>query len=471
MKFNKKILVAAGSLAAVALFTGFAVGFSPLVSLWAAGALLLAAFFYFYTQIAFYLLVAYLPFQVALNVSSDVDLLSGRLLILLLFFVWVIKNFKGKKLLWQKSQAALILFFIIAAISVLVVQNQGWAIRKILVFASIFPIFFIAVDLVGTREQLKKIFWIITGSASMAGLIAFCQFLAQFVFGYETVFNFWSQRIAPLFYGQTFGQAVIQNPSWLVEIGGQTLMRAIGLFPDPHMLAFYLGIASPLVLALAFKEKKYQIFLFAVYGFLLAVLLLTFSRGGYLGLAASAAAMVIFSWQRLKPKAKVFISSLFFVAIVLIILIGAPIINRFFSSFGLVEGSNSGRIKIWEETLNQAKQTPLLGVGLGNYPLSLNFNESYRSAITSHNLYLDILVETGIFGLLAWLWFLGGAALSVLKEIKHGALAVPALGVLGALIYFVVHSFFETAIFNPTVLAFLMIILGLSVSLAKIPKT
>ena len=460
-------LLAICFLAAV-LFVGFAAGVFPLVFLLAAGALLLAVFFSFYTQAAFYLLVAYLPFQVALNVSGDIDLLSGRLLILLLFLVWILKNFKERKPFWQKNQAVLILFFIIAVISVLAAQNQGWAIRKILVFASIFPLFFIVAGLVGTREQLKKVFWMVAGSALAAGLIAFCQFLAQFVFGREAVFNFWSQRVASLFYGQAFGQAVVQNPSWLVEIGGQPLMRAIGLFPDPHMLAFYLGMVSPLILALAFMEKKYRIFLFVVFGFLLAVLLLTFSRGGYLGLAGSIAIMTIFSWRQLGHKAKIFISSLFFVAAVLIVLAGAPIADRFFSSFDLAEGSNSSRIKIWGEALNQAKQNILLGVGLGNYPLSLNFNEKYRSAVTSHNLYLDILVETGIFGLLAWLWFLGGAARAVLKETKRAALAAPALGVLGALIYFAVHSFFETAIFNPTILAFFMIITGLAANLEKI---
>ncbi|TSC53326.1 MAG: O-antigen polymerase [Parcubacteria group bacterium LiPW_39] len=452
------------------------------------GLLILAAlglFFYYWSETAFYLLVAYLPFQVALNLAPGIDLLSGRVLILLLAAVWLIKLFQKKELPNFKNQAAigLILFFILALISLLGAAQPDWGWRKLLLFLSIFPLFFLAADLIDSRRKIKKIIYVIVGGATFSALIALAQFLAQFIWGSQKIIDFWALKVAPLFYGQTTAGLVAQNPSWLVEMNGQTLMRAIGLFPDPHMLAFFLGLVLPFVLALIFFEEKHRLLLFTVGCLLFTVLLLTFSRGGYLGLVASLIVVILLVWQRLKRESKprttgsrpwrsvvrgkVFLGSLIGLALIVGIIFGAPVISRFFSSFDLGEGSNIGRLQIWQESLAVAKEHLLLGVGLGNYPAEVDFSGSYRSAITSHNLYLDILAEMGIFGLLAWFWFLGGAGLAALKEIKQEELAAPALGILAALIYFAVHSFFETAIFNPTVLAFLMIVVGLAVSLNK----
>lgn len=310
------------------------------------------------------------------------------------------------------------------------------------------------------------------GGAAFSALTALAQFLAQFIWGSQKIIDFWALKVAPLFYGQTFASLVAQNPSWSVEIGGKTMMRAIGLFPDPHMLAFFLGLISPFVLVMIFFGKKHRLLLLFVACLLLLVLLLTFSRGGYLGLLVSLIFIIPLLWRRLERKGKFFWGGLAGLIMVVALIFGTPVISRFFSSFDLAEGSNLGRLQIWQESLAVAGQHPLLGVGLGNYPAAIDFSGTYRSAVSSHNLYLDILAETGIFGLLAWLWFLASAGLASLKAIKHDeALTAPALGVLASLIYFSVHSFFETAIFNPTILAFLMIILGLSVSLAKLPKT
>jgi len=78
------VIVAAG------LGGGVVYGFWPTVG---------ALAFLFYLAIAwrwtlgvFYFLVAYLPFQVALNLTPDVDLMSGRILIVGLFGVWVAKE-------------------------------------------------------------------------------------------------------------------------------------------------------------------------------------------------------------------------------------------------------------------------------------------------------------------------------------------------------------------------------------------
>lgn len=419
---------------------------------------------------ALYILAAYLPFQMALNLSPDVDLMSGRVLILALLLVYLAGE------LYQKNRyfialfknpvfLSLILFFILSAVSIFAAQNQLWGLRKLVFFASIFPLFFLVQALVKKEEHRKKIIYIMIGGAAISAVIALAQFLAQFVFGQEAIMDFWAANIVPLFSGASFGALVASNPSWQVDVGGQTIMRAIGLFPDPHMLAFYLGLTSPFALAMLFFEKKRRLLWFAVYCLLIAVLLLTFSRGGYLGLMAGLVAFFAFAWHRIEVTGKRFFIAFCLATAAILLLAGWPVATRLISSFDVQEGSNMGRLAIWRDSWQIIKKSPVVGVGLGNYPLAVDFSGDYRSAVTSHNLYLDIWAEIGVFGLLAWTLLLFGAARQALKKINQAP--VIALGALADLAYFFTHSFFETAIFNPTVLAFLMIVLGLSAANIK----
>lgn len=414
---------------------------------------------------AFFLLVAYLPFQLALNLTSDIDLMSGRILILGLFFIWLIKEFSQNKerivsFIKEPVSVFLIAFFSLAALSILAANNQAWGARKLLVFASIFPLFWLIRAFIKSPKDWQKLACVILGGAILSSLIALAQFLSQFIFGQEVVMGFWIERILPLFSGAQFGSLVAASPSWQVAIGGQTIMRAIGLFPDPHMLSFYLGLTSPLALALALFSKKRRLVFFIIFSLLFIVLLLTFSRGGYLGAISSLAVFVFFCGRSFSAKAKKFFFASLMVAIVIFLLFGWPVASRLFSSFDLGEGSNAGRLTIWQDSIEIIKKSPLLGVGLGNYSLSVGLGQDYRNSVTSHNLYLDILAETGLLGLLSWLLLFWAAIRAAIKKI--GQAPVVALGSLGALTYFLVHSFFESAIFNPTVLAFLMAALGLA---------
>ena len=415
----------------------------------------------FFIEIGFYLLVAYLPFQLALNLAPDIDLLSGRLFILGLFGFWLLTNLFGQKPSWSKNLSgfSLSLFFLIASVSLLIAENQFWAGRKLFLFFSVFPLYFLTSNLINNQEKIKKLIWVIAGGAALSALIALGQFLAQFVFGLRTMVDFWGEKIAPYFLGRSFSQLVAANPSWLVETGGHSLMRAIGLFPDPHMLAFYLGLILPIVLVSAIfnKSKKFKFILFLIFCFLSLVLALTFSRGAYLGVLISLAVVLLLGWRYLAAPDKKFLARFLLLVGVFLIIFGSPIMGRFISSFDLSEGSNLGRLAIWQSALKIWQEQPILGVGLGNYPLAIDFSENYRNPMTSHNLYLDILVELGIFGLLAWLVIFFGAFKNLAGRIKDNFLAI---GLIGSLVYFCVHSFFETAIFNPTILAFLMIILG-----------
>jgi len=56
------------------------------------------------------------------------------------------------------------------------------------------------------------------------------QFLSQFIFGLEKTYSFWAINILPIFSGFNLGAMILAYPSWLVNVSGETIMRAFSFF-------------------------------------------------------------------------------------------------------------------------------------------------------------------------------------------------------------------------------------------------
>jgi len=422
-------------------------------------------------------LVLYIPFGIALNVSPEIDLALIRVLIPVFFLVWLLASFiLRKKLFISNLQGfGLASVVLISAVSIFFAQELGWGARKLAVFLSVFPLYFLASGFAGEKTNYKKITDVLILGALISSIIGLFQFLAQFFISYSALVRLYSDGIGPIFWGKAFSALVAQNPSWFVNVGGNTLMRAFGLFPDPHMLAFFIGLVSPLVLVKILSAKKTNFLLLFAYGMMFTVLLLTFSRGGYLGLFFSIIAVLFYSRRFLDEKKKSLILVGLVLCLLVLIVFAWPVVSRFISSFLLSEGSSLGRIQIWQQSFSVFLGKPIFGVGLGNYPRAVDPLAVYRSPVTSHNLYLDIASETGIFGLAVWLFLIFGSFYQLARSIgnnrsgrdeKIKETAFLKIGLAGSLGYFAVHSLFETSVFNPAVLACLMVIFALiSVSL------
>jgi len=454
--------------AALALVLGVLVFLWPTASLFFLAIFWVAILIWKKTSTAFFLLVLYLPFQVALNLTNDIDLVSGRVLVLVFFLIAAAKYFLDggdfRAFFKNRISLFLLLFFCLAAISGLVAAEQSWAIRKILFLFSWLPLYFLTVYLIDDDEKSQRLVWLAALGAGISALVGLLQFLAQFIVEKEVLLDFWLTRLAPIFSGASFSKLIQINNSWLAEVSGRVYFRAVGLFPDPHMMSFYLGMALPFCLALFFLQKKHKKLLGGLCLLILAAIFFTFSRGGYLGVLASLFFFLVTARNLITKKDKKFLAVMLLLLAVLIVSF-SPIMGRWGSIFSLEDGSNLGRLEIWRQSFLTIKENPILGLGIGNYSFGIDFSQNYRNSMTSHNLYLDLWVELGIFGLLAWL-----SLFFISLRVAWGGRrqnSLLALGGGGALVYFLVHSFFETAIFNPTVLAFLLIYLGL---LSRIEK-
>jgi len=506
---------------------GVAIAFSWQFFLIAFLALIFFLIILFWIQKAFYFLIFYIPFQIALNPFEGIDLASIRILIILLFFAWLLFSLSQKKLFIPEAiQTWLILIFLfIVFLSFCYAPEQERALRKTLFLFNIVPLYFVSASLTRNKEQINKIISISIFAALLAGIIGLIQFSSQFIISQNKITNFWAEIISPIFYGKSFSAQIISLPSWFVNIGGETFLRAFGFFPDPHMFSFYLGLIIPLVLTyLIFGknrkegevasprlQRKYNlegdirecrlcekltratrrrvalkkgneflplykggirgIFLFIILIILILSVLLSFSRGGYLGMFVGLSSVIILSWKFLIQKTRIILALIIFAAIISLFILQNPIAGRISSIINLEEGSNVGRLMIWRQAIDVFREHFVFGVGIGNYSFYLFPEEKYRMPIYAHNTYLDIASEMGIFALIVWIGIFLTSFWQLLKIIKKTAdkkLRTISIGLFGGLIWFSVHCFFETPIYSPQVLAMLMVIFGMVVGVKEV---
>lgn len=405
------------------------------------------------------ILTFFLPFQVALSPLSGVDLASLRLIIVILALIGLFLALLKKQIKLSGGGVAfgLVAFMLISAFSFFFAKEVSWAIRKWIYFASIFPIFFLMLSFSNYSKQIKIIAKSLVLGAGLVSFVGIMQFLLQWLWGWQAVYDFWSRYMANLFLGGSLAKMVLGYPSWLVNIEGRTVLRATATFPDPHMFSLFLGLAFPIALGIFFCISKRFLWLGLSLIILLANLM-TFSRGGYLGLLIGLVFLGGATYCHLSKKYQ--LRSVLIVAFILILVFCiSPLRLRVLSSFDLQEGSNIGRLAMWKEAISTIQRAPYWGVGLGNFPLSVEPSADYRKPIYAHNTYLDIASETGLINLIVWIVIFITAFKRFWKLAKKDSFF---LFPLVSLVTFCVHSIFETGIYSPVVLATLLIILSWS---------
>ena len=411
------------------------------------------------------LFIFFLPFQFALRPAESIDLALVRVLAIIIFFLWVISSLLKRHLILPRplTFSFFTAFLFWASLSFLWAENTAWALRKVAFLLSFFPLFL--VFFVALQKPLfrKKIFQGLVIAASAAAFLALVQFFSQFIFGVSKVFAFWVSGVLPFFLGPSLGEAVANYPSLLVNISGVTVMRASLFFPDPHMFAFFLGMSFPLALAFALEKDSQKRGAWIICAGLIFVAdLLTFSRGGYVGLIFGLMAFLIpLTWQSLWWKKHLLQTGV----IVLVVMIGifvSPIGTRLFSSFSQDDTSNVERLRLWQEAAGNIFLRPWLGTGLGNYPLLVKPSADYREPIYAHNLYLDIALETGLIGLFLFISFLF-LGISAAWEKWRKTQDFLSLALFSSLLVFVTHAFFETPLFSVHILPLLLLILAASI--------
>ncbi|MEA2006778.1 MAG: O-antigen ligase family protein [Patescibacteria group bacterium] len=407
-------------------------------------------------QLLFWIFVTIIPFSFALNPTQGIDLSLTRIFVPILFLFWLAYSLKEKHFLLDKR----IRLFFLLGIALLSLLSIFWAIdqqratRKILFLFSLMPLYFISFALTQKEETKTFLYKILAWGSFTVSVFAIIVFCLQFIFGINFPLDLASRFIAPVFLGNTFSDIVATFPSWLVNIQGRTILRTFGTFPDPHLFSLYINMVLPLTVYLYIKEKKRLYLAFAITLFIASAL--AFSRAAYLSLIFG----LIFLFLSSKPicliKKYILATTVLATFLFYIVAIPNPLTQRLESSFDTKEGSNKGRIEMWQKGIEITTTHPFGGVGIGNFSRYIQPTSQFRDPIYAHNLFLDFSSEIGILG--ASLLFC--LVLSpIFAFLKKPTLFKKLLAT--SFLIFLVHSFFETPIYSIRVFPLFLILLSL----------
>jgi len=235
-------------------------------------------------------------------------------------------------------------------------------------------------------------------------------------------------------------KSVIYHPVLPGEIA-----RYGGTVGSPNDAAAYLAVVIVLAFAARYLMLDRKLRRLATPVLILGVgaLVFTYSRGGWIELTLSAAILIAATWLKggITPRRAFACGALLFL-IVAALYIPNPISDRFTANDN---GSAYSRIPLMHLAENMIKANPVLGVGANNFAAVMGGYEGpeFRHAwiYTVHNQFLLVWSETGIVGLIAFLWIYGNLILRGWRLWRTGdALFAPlGLTIVAALCGFMSH--------------------------------
>jgi putative inorganic carbon (HCO3(-)) transporter len=184
--------------------------------------------------------------------------------------------------------------------------------------------------------------------------------------------------------------------------------NVLGESVHPNVMAGYLVILLPVAAALllfAWRGLGRRLRLGLAFAglFILAILILTKSRGAWMGFGAAVLLLAALRWRR----GWLLLPACLLAGAAMLALVGVRPALEALATSGTVGGVDM-RVEIWSRAIYMVQDFSITGIGMGTfgdladalYPFFLAAPGSVPSA---HNLYLQVAVDLGIPGLIAWL--------------------------------------------------------------------
>ena len=353
--------------------------------------------------------------------------------------------------------------------------------------------------LFGTRYKIKMnrtglflifyiIFLIIYGINSFApsNSIKIAMLWSMFVLSYFLVialidnkekfkwamFVFSTAALGTAFYGLFQYVSGQFDMTWVdKELFSDLGLRVYSTFENPNVYGEYLLLATPLTFAMTFMAKRIigRLYYLASTCVLLCVLALTYSRGCYLALLLAFAVFLFYASRRLLAIGCI---AMLFVPFAL----PASIINRFASITNLADSSTSYRLNIWEGTLKMISDFWYMGIGHGTEAFNSVYPYYSLNSIVaphSHNLFLQLTVEMGVWGLIVFLLvlfsFFNDSVSAIKKQTLTSNRVFIAAGI-AAIVGFLFQGVFDYVFYNYRVFLIFFIVIGLLTSYNSIAR-
>ena len=259
------------------------------------------------------------------------------------------------------------------------------------------------------------------------------------------------------------------DKAWLdVENNPDIRVRVFSVFHNPNILAEYLIMVIPLSVGLFWNTKKMSkkiIFLGTTLIMILAMLM-TLSRGSWVGFAFSALIFILLIEKRL-------LLSIIPISLGAVYFLPQTIMNRILSIGNFADSSIAYRFTMWDITLDIIRDYPIAGVGFGHLPFKQVFETYIRTMpiYHSHNTFLQTTAEMGIPGLIVFLFFLfilfKYGILNLVKS-QDRYIRILSAGALSSLAGVLAHGMAENVLYLPRIIFTFWILVGFILTLDRI---
>jgi putative inorganic carbon (HCO3(-)) transporter len=413
-------------------------------------------------ELAVYLLILAVPFGSLAPVpvwGANVTAADG--LLVLALALWLAHQVSQRRITFRPAPLLIpfVLFIFAASVSVTVALSLQAAAKELVKWIEMLAVYWLVVQEFGPVQVVRAL------------AVIFCAGLAEAALGfYQFLFRV--------------------GPEGFLLFGGSNL-RAFGTFEQPNPYAGYLGLIIPLAFGVAVglagaglvgagvklphlggapelnsraNYWRYPLLAFALATLVatLAALFFSLSRGAWIGVAA---ALVVTAIIRSKRAAVLALAGALLLALLVLLgqlnLIPDVVSERFsgvsdYFGFEDVRGVavNDANYAIverkahWQAAWNMFDDHPWLGVGIGNYAVVYpayalpRWDDPLGHA---HNYYLNVLAESGIVGMGAYLVLWGAIFWTSWRAVRstRGWTQGLAAGAFGVLVALSIHNLFD----------------------------
>lgn len=399
-------------------------------------------------ELAIYLLIFAVPF----GSLAELDLgafsaSAGELLIVVGALSWAARTMatRQSRIVFTVLSWPLALFIGILVLSATTAISVALGLKEAAKWGELLLAFLFVVNFVTQRRQLTTIYVCLAAAASVEALLGWYQFL---------------NRSGP--------------EGFLI---GERFLRAYGTFGQPNPYAGYLVfvlclLGGPMIAALTHREHGALPASFKAWALaslvMLAAVLMSLSRGGLLALLLAFCVMAILATRRALgylvlalPVLAVFLTLGASQLLPAEVTRRVSVVTDYFTLFDarevILTADNWAiveRMANWQAAWEMFLSKPMLGVGIGNFPLvypDFALRQWEVPTVHAHNFYLTLLAESGILGMAGYLVFLASFFVFAGRTSAHGAPDSRSfisskgvvIGVIGAVAALSIHNFFD----------------------------
>ena len=304
--------------------------------------------------------------------------LTLGIFVLVSAFGYLIKLVRGKRVFKIEILDLFVIFFAVVVFMSGIITAGGEASFWSAVMSCVLMVgFFLVVNLMRTEKWVNRCVSAIVGSSVIVAAIG----VLQYVFGYA--------------------EAGWLDTSYFSDIEG----RVVSLFDNPNVLAAYLAMSFPLLLAKTSGADTRRGKLLGLLSVItvVACAILTWSRAAWIAMIISVILMGLINSR--KTFKGLFVFALAIPALPFVL--PDSVVKMFMSIGDLADSSSYYRVYTWRGTLRAIKDYFFSGIGYGSSAYAEIYPQyayaGIEAAEHSHSLFLQILLGLGIFGLLVFM--------------------------------------------------------------------